>query len=218
MSRNRLMWDNQDAKAAIAKYEPLVRGMARRLRPLANAGRGLDVEDLEAEGRVAVLDALRTFEEYGVSEVSWVRVRVRQRMIDAIRRLDPRTRGEMRLLACRDEADLDPEAREARRAASARRVVSIVADDEPNGVRDAVLADPHGLAPDDAAHAARQRERLRVLMQRLPDPARVTLEARIFEGASLSEIGARLGVTPARVCQIQTAAVRELNSVLAPAA
>lgn len=216
--QSKLTWSNARAKAALTEYGPLVRGMARRFRSLASAGRGLDVEDLEAEGHVAVLDALSTYEDYGVSERTWVRVRVRQRMLDAIRRLDPRTRTELRLLACQDESSLEPEAREARRAAGARCILSIVADDEVGGIRDASLADPFGMTPDDAAHARRQHERLRALMDELPGPARLTLEARLFEGASLAEVGERLGVTPARVCQIQTAAVRQLSAVLACAA
>ncbi|MBX3274449.1 MAG: sigma-70 family RNA polymerase sigma factor [Sandaracinaceae bacterium] len=205
-------WSEGEAKAALTKYEPLVRGLARRLEPLARAGRGLDHEDLVAEGRIAVLDALATFEGYGVPESTWVRVRVRQRMIDAIRRLDPRTRGEMRLLA-REGDDLAPEEVERCRAIGARHVVSI----DACGPREPAvqLADAAAIAPDEAAHESRQRARLRSLLDTLPGPAKLTLEARLFEGASLGEIGERLGVSAARVCQIQTAAVRQLHQVLA---
>src|SRR5688572_18013773 len=93
----RLVWTNVQAQAALTKYEGSVRMLARRLAPIASLGQALDEEDLCAEGRIAVLEALATYEGFGIEERTWVRTRVRQRMIDAIRRLDVRSRDEMRL-------------------------------------------------------------------------------------------------------------------------
>src|SRR5687767_7173290 len=92
----RLAWGNREAQEALARYEVVVRAVARRLAPAARFGHALDEEDLCAEGRVAVLEALRTYAGFGIEERTWVRTRIRQRMIDAIRRLDVRTRDEVR--------------------------------------------------------------------------------------------------------------------------
>jgi DNA-directed RNA polymerase specialized sigma24 family protein len=97
----RLAWGNVEAQTALARYESIVRAVARRLTPAARFGHALDEEDLCAEGRVAVLEALRTYAGFGIEERTWVRTRVRQRMIDAIRRLDVRTRDEVRQSAWR---------------------------------------------------------------------------------------------------------------------
>jgi len=216
--KSKIAWDNKSARKALAKYESLVRGMARRLRPLALAGRGLDVEDLEAEGRIAVLEALSTYAGFGVAEKSWVRMRVRQRMIDAIRRLDPRTRGEMRRLVAHAAGKTSEEDEEACRAIAARRVVSLDVQEPGREPLVAQIADQSTMRPDDAAHANRLRAQLHGLIKRLPERARVTLELRLFEGASLSDVGAQLGVSASRACQLQRVAVRRLNTVLAAAA
>src|SRR5678815_1742522 len=92
-----MQWTNGSAREALARYEGIVRMMARRLRPLARAGQALDHEDLCAEGRIAVLEALRSYQGFGIEERTWVRTRVRQRMIDAVRRVDVRSRDEVRL-------------------------------------------------------------------------------------------------------------------------
>ena len=59
--KNRLSWSNRDAQEALTKYEGIVRMTARRLRPVASLGQALDEDDLCAEGRVAVLEALSTY-------------------------------------------------------------------------------------------------------------------------------------------------------------
>ncbi|MFM2418238.1 MAG: hypothetical protein RL385_2961, partial [Pseudomonadota bacterium] len=88
--------ERAQTREALSRYESVVRALARRLLPVARFGHALDEEDLCAEGRVAVLEALRTYAGFGIEERTWVRTRIRQRMIDAIRRLDVRTRDEVR--------------------------------------------------------------------------------------------------------------------------
>ena len=92
-----MAWNEKEAREALTRYEGLVRLMARRLKPAASVGQALDEDDLCAEGRVAVLEALTSYEGYGIKEQTWVRTRIRQRMIDAVRRLDLRSRDEIRL-------------------------------------------------------------------------------------------------------------------------
>lgn len=212
-------WSEREARSALDRYEGLVRAMARRLKPLASAGRALDEEDLHAEGRVAVLEALRTYEGYGIQEQTWVRTRIRQRMIDAIRKLDPRSRDEMRLVVKHAAGQTEGDEEERRGTAiAARRLVSIDSaglDEEPLSGR---LPDERTPLADEAAHELSQRRDLLEAIGDLPRRQRTALELGLFEGLPLKEIGRRMGISESRVCQLQKRAVEHLSARLAVAA
>lgn len=218
MSKQGSEWSEREAKAALEKYEGLVRAMARRLRPLASAGRALDEEDLHAEGRVAVLEALRSYQGYGIQEQTWVRTRIRQRMIDAIRRLDPRTRDEMRLVVKHAAGATEGDEAHRGNLVSARRVLSMdscAADEEPLSVR---MADESTPMADELAHDHRCQGRLLDAIGELPARQRTALELGLFQGLALKEIGRRMGISESRVCQLQKRAVEHLNAQLGVAA
>lgn len=218
MAKSKLAWTNKEAHDALGKYEGLVRAMARRLRPLASAGRALDEEDLHAEGRVAVLEALSSYKGYGIQEQTWVRTRVRQRMIDAIRRLDPRSRDEMRLVVRHAAGQTEGDEERRGRAVAARRLVSMDAcasHEEPLAAR---LRDDRTTLADEATEAKRKKERLMDALSILPERQRMALELGLFEGMPLKEIGNRMGISESRVCQLQKRAVQHLNERLAVAA
>lgn len=218
MAKSKLAWTNSEANDALSKYEGLVRAMARRLRPLASAGRALDEEDLHAEGRVAVLEALSSYKGYGIQEQTWVRTRVRQRMIDAIRRLDPRSRDEMRLVVRHAAGKTEGDEERRGRAVAARRLVSMDAcasHEEPLAAR---LRDDRTTLADEATEANRKKERLMDAMLILPERQRMALELGLFKGLPLKEIGNRMGISESRVCQLQKRAVQHLHDRLAVAA
>jgi RNA polymerase sigma factor FliA len=52
-------------------------------------------------------------------------------------------------------------------------------------------------------------------INRMPDRERLVLTLYYYEGFTLAEIGALLGVTESRVCQIHTKAILQLRSRLA---
>ncbi len=216
--KGRLMWSNTQAQEALGRYEGSVRMLARRLTPIASLGQALDEEDLCAEGRIAVLEALSTYEGFGIEERTWVRTRVRQRMIDAIRRLDVRSRDEMRLAVRSSEAPgsddaVDERARELR----ARRLVSFdsaAPEAEPLSAR---ICDTHVPPADEVAEHNAQQNRLMMAITLLPPRQRVAIELGLFEGLPLREIGDRMGISESRVCQLQKRAVQYLQKVVSEA-
>jgi RNA polymerase sigma factor FliA len=214
-NRAKLTWSDKEAREALARYEGVVRMMARRLRPVAQIGQALDEDDLCAEGRVAVLEALTTYQGFGIEEHTWVRTRVRQRMIDAIRRLDLRSRDEMRL-AVRHAIGQTEDIEEHRRAraVAARRLVSMDSapvDSEPLVTR---LKDSGAPSVDSLAHAQSQREKLVEALEVLPPRQRQAIQLGLFEGMSLREIGGLMGISESRVCQLQKRAVQHLKRVV----
>lgn len=215
----KLAWSESQAREALARYEPAIRSMARRLRPLAAVGQALDVDDLCAEGRVAVLEALSTYGGYGIEEDTWVRTRVRQRMIDAIRRLDLRSRDEMRLTIRHAAGEtVGTQDEERGRVVAARRLVSLdssTGDSEPivNRLRDSNAPSPLRLA-----QASARRERLLDAIRRLPARQRQAIEMGLFQGLPLREIGSRMGISESRVCQLQKRAVAHLRKAVGPSA
>lgn len=215
----RLSWRDADARTALQRYEGLVQAVARRLAPAARIGQALDQEDLWAEGRIAVLEALRTYQGFGIEERTWVGTRIRQRMIDAIRRLDVRTRDELRFCTTQDqdsEREEDAPLRERARELSARRLISLDSsagsDVEPLSAR---LYDQGLLPADEVADRKALSIKLRYAIQSLPERQRVAIELWLFESLPLREIGERMGVTESRVCQLQKRAIELLREALA---
>lgn len=214
--KNRLSWTNAEAQAALTRYENVVRGLARRLAPVARMGQALDMEDLCAEGRIAVLEALRTYEGFGIEEKTWVRTRVRQRMIDAIRRLDVRSREEVKFTTQQSMMPANSNGTEVpdgakRRSIVPRRLVSFDSappEHEPLAAR---LFDVHLLPADEVADHNAQHERLRDALQGLSPRQRSAIELALFEGYSLREIGDQMGISESRVCQLQKRAVQHLQ-------
>jgi RNA polymerase sigma factor for flagellar operon FliA len=194
-----------------------VRAVARRLAPAARFGHALDEEDLCAEGRVAVLEALRTYAGFGIEERTWVRTRVRQRMIDAIRRLDVRTRDEVQKAAERERArfSVDGEVEPHSQTFCVRRLVSLdamVADLEP------LLSPLSEVAPfaDEVAENNAQQTLLLGAIADLPPRQREAIELGLFEGLALREIGDRMGISESRVCQLQKRAIQHLQRAVTP--
>lgn len=212
---HKLDWTNKDAREALDRYEMIVRMSARRLKPVASLGQALDEEDLCAEGRVAVLEALSTYQGFGIEEHTWVRTRVRQRMIDAIRRLDLRSRDEMRLAVRHAAGQLeDTNDQERGRAIAARRLVSFdsaPADSEPLHNR---LRDSRTPQADDVAQSHRRQEQLMNALKVLPPRQRTAIELGLFDGLALREIGDRMGISESRVCQLQKRAVQHLQRAI----
>jgi len=181
-------WSDAGAPPVLAKYEALVMKLARGMRPQQSSGHCLDTDDLVAEGRVAVLEAVATYDGFGTNEFGWVQKRVRHRMLDAIRRLDVRSRSELREVAAlrRDGGD-------AFGLVSARHVA--FARDESDFL-------PRDGGQEDAAAAKEVKEIVFAVIGSLHGKERVVADAVILGGDSMSDVAARLGVTVSRVSQI----------------
>ncbi len=212
----RSAWDDRSARSALARYERTVRFLARRYRPRGAVAAVLDVDDLMAVGRMAVLEALERYEAYGIEESTFVRTRVQQRMIDAIRQVDTRTREENRVLRAHAKGDDSVDERRVR-AIAARRTISL---DQPMGEMGPMVERLESDFPDAEALSDRVRRHaeLRAALGTLPDRQREAVSLCLELGLRLREIGERMGISESRVCQLQKTAVRRLSSCLSAAA
>lgn len=183
-------WSNAGAPAVLAKYEALVQRIAGTMYPQAALGHCLDADDLAAEGRVAVLEAVATYEGYGSSEFSWVARRIRYRMLDAIRRLDVRSRTELDAVASQRNAEN--------------------AEDEPLPARLRHLAfakDEYFFSPvmgeqEDEASARELICLIEAAVRKMDPREQQVADAVVLRGKTLTEVAAEIGVSVARVSQI----------------
>lgn len=189
-------WSNAGAPAVLAKYEPLVQRIAGSMYPQAALGHCLDTDDLVAEGRVAVLEAVATYEGYGSSEFSWVARRVRYRMLDAIRRLDVRSRTELDAIGAQREAERE-ELAEPEDPLPARLRHLAFAKDE-------FFFSPVGGDQENEAFARELLAIIEAVIREMSPRERLVGESVVLEGKTLSEVAKVLGVSVARVSQMYT--------------
>ena len=221
----------------VRRYLPLVRYVAGRM--AVSPPPGLDFEDLLSFGAMGLLDAIERFDlGRGFCFQTFAVPRIRGAILDELRRYDwiSRTgREKLQRLEktverfARSQGVPDDEAlmealgmnekayRELLEIASRSYVVSldeVLALEDGDVQREGILEDS---APSPLERMEQQEEVERVLagLSGLPERERLLVSLYYYEGLTLKEIGAVLGVTESRASQLHGRALALLRARLA---
>ncbi len=219
----------------VERHAPLVKRIASHL--LGRLPDGVELEDLVQTGLIALLDAARQYSPArGASFETYASIRVRGAMLDEFRNTDwaPRSvyRKQRQLTAAvravenRNGSHATPREVAAElgvpleeyfrmvAATAAQRMFSLEdtspdpsAEDEREG--DPPSADPSAALESEEFHAA-----MTGAIGALPEREALVMSLYYDEELNLKEIGAVLGVTESRVCQIHGQALVRLRSRL----
>jgi RNA polymerase sigma factor FliA len=216
----------------VIHYTPLVRAVAHRL--AANLPSYVEHADLVQSGIFGLLDAVERFDPERCPRFeSYAAQRIRGAILDELRAQDwvPRTirgrvreleraqeRLERKLLRAATDRELADElgvaVRDLRALTHHIQLISVEALDENGGGLSQVLADD---ATPDPMSVVQARETLRQLADAvagLGERDRTVIRLYYLENRTLAEIGAMLGVTESRVCQLHTRLVGRLRGKL----
>jgi RNA polymerase sigma factor for flagellar operon FliA len=207
----------------ILDHAPLAKRMALRM-----AGRlpaCVDLDDLIGAGLLGLLDAVDRFEEHrAIPFEAYARTRIQGAILDALRAEDHLSRRERRRGREADKSEerlraklrREPTADEVRKA---RRGVpptlphglAFVAFDEEAAVRE---DDDGPYDPFRSVSAAETAQALRAAIETLDERDRLILSLYYEQELTYREIGAILGVTESRICQLLRAAHGRLRGQL----
>lgn len=223
----------------VAQYVPLVRKIASMM--LARLPASVDVNDLIQVGSMGLLEAARQFDpSQGVQFETFASARIRGAMLDELRRLDwmPRqarrharqieeaiARKEQELGAAPRESDiaeaLGISLAEYQDMLSECRGMTLVHfgdfhDDEGDALEDAIanVADEDAGDPLSCLSDASFRQSLVDAIRTLPERDQLVMSLYYEQELNLKEIGAVLGVSESRICQLHSQAVARLRSKL----
>lgn len=230
------VFSQEELNAILLEFQPIIRRMAGAM--VAKNPFSLDIEDLASAGTMGLLSALRRYDPTReIKFRTFAEYRIRGMMLDEIRAMDwvprsVRTRQDQirqtvnkylqktgtvpnnKELA--DSLGIEVEELEGN-SGCAPRLVSL---DEPvsSGEEGCTLAD---VIPD-AEEQSPFWDCLNAEMKHALDAALVTLSPRqqkvlqlyYYVGATMKEIGLRLGLTESGVCRVHASAIRQLQIVL----
>lgn len=221
--------------ALVQEYAPLVKRIANHLR--ARLPQGVEMDDLVQVGLIALLDAARQYcPSRGASFETWAGIRIRGAMLDEVRATDWTPRSVYRrqreltaaIQAVENRTGKAADAREVAAelgvpleeyfelvtAAAAHRLFSIDAEGDEGESAARELPDP-ATEPSAELEDAEFRGELAAAIAALPEREALVMSLYYDEELNLREIGAVLGVTESRVCQIHGQALARLRARMA---
>ena len=227
--------NHDDQERMIREHSELVRRIAYHL--IARLPATTEVEDLIQSGMMGLLEAARNFDpSRGASFATFAGIRIRGAMIDEVRRHDwtPRSvHQKHRQVTQAINAIENETGRHAEPAQVAERL-GISLDDYYDIVRDSAVSKLYSLdesvddstqsrrilsedamTPDDAVEGDQFRQEIANEIRRLPEREQLVLSLYYERELNLQEIGAVLGVSESRVCQIHGQALVRLRARMA---
>jgi RNA polymerase sigma factor for flagellar operon FliA len=217
------------ADQMVMEQLPLVRAIVRQF--ARRVPSWVDRQELESAGMLGLAEAANRWQaDRGVPFPAFAATRIRGAILDELRRLDTlprlRRRSVRRLaeVARRLATELGREAGDDELAAAldlpVAEVTALRADAasgtcELDHERD---SDTTIESADESIEREQRREQIRDAMALLPARQREVLGLYYDENLTLKQIGARLGVTESRVCQLRTVAERRLRQLVGKAA
>jgi len=206
----------------------------------ARLPRTIDREDLIGAGLLGLLDATAKYDpSRGVQFKTYAELRVRGAILDSLRGLDWASRSARQRARDVEAAYRALEQKHGRPASedevaefmriplselqallSELRWLTITRldeeDDDGRGSLASQIADDPERTPAALFERAEERRQLVAAIDRLPERERQVVALYYTEELTMKEIGAVLGITESRVCQIHTQAVLHLRAALAP--
>lgn len=191
---NQVIALRQNDRATVIQFLPLVERVAKRI--ARRLPRSVALDDLVGAGSLGLIDAVKRFDPARAPSFSaYAELRIRGAILDHLRALDWLPRS-MRASVNRGESDA--------------AVVSI--DDRAGLGCDGFAASLP--TPSTLLEQRELRTCLAAAIAALPARSRRVLALYYVDELTLKEVGAVLGVTESRVCQLHGEAVQRLKSVV----
>lgn len=226
-----------DVDDCVRRHAPLVRRLARRL--VARLPANVEFDDMLQAGMIGLMDAASRYEPgQGTPFETYATQRIRGAMLDELRAGDWLPRSARRVRRDIDAAIHRLQGRLGRapvesevaaelglalsdyhalaRGVCAPQLVSL--DDLDGGADDEELEESHapgaGGEPAALLDEKRMHQAVAAAIDRLPERERILMKLYHEQELNLREIGARLGVTESRVCQLHSQAIARLRTKL----
>ncbi|WP_266159770.1 RNA polymerase sigma factor FliA [Dyella silvatica] len=228
-----LQLQRESSDDMVRRHAPLVRRIAYHL--MGRLPASVDVDDLVQAGMIGLLEAARNFAtDRSASFETYAGIRIRGAMLDELRKTDWTPRSVHRKLrevteAVRqienetgaDAADAEvirrlgitaQEYHQILADASSARLLSLTAPDDDEGGAAFDVADQDGMEPQERVEQEGMRHALVDSIGNLPEREQLVMSLYYEQELNLKEIGAVLGVTESRVCQIHGQALVRLRA------